>query len=116
MAGIALASCARGTALSSLLPMRGALNAAHRCYKDWLMLLVAKGVIMTGFVAVVLAPLHLGAETVARPGAGMIAPSNAGARLTGKERLGEKWKDEQRVDNCKVPLDKQGPKRRPDSC
>jgi hypothetical protein len=63
-----------------------------------------------------LAPLHLGAETVARPGAGMIAPSNAGARLTGKERLGEKWKDEQRVDNCKVPLDKQGPKRRPDSC
>jgi hypothetical protein len=116
MAGIALASCARGTALSSLLPMRGALNAGHRCYKDWLMLLVAKGVIMTGFVAVVLAPLHLGAETVARPGAGMIAPSNAGARLTGKERLGEKWKDEQRVDNCKVPLDKQGPKRRPDSC
>jgi hypothetical protein len=66
--------------------------------------------------SVVLAPLHLGAETVARPGAGMIAPSNAGARLTGKERLGEKWKDEQRVDNCKVPLDKQGPKRRPDSC
>ena len=78
MAGIALASCARGTALSSLLPMRGALNAGHRCYEDWLMLLVAKGVIMTGFVAVVLAPLHLGAETVARPGAGMIAPSNAG--------------------------------------
>jgi len=67
-------------------------------------MLLAKGLIMTGFVAVVLAPLHLSAETVARPGAATIAPSNAG--------LGEKWK----VDNCKVPLDKQGPKRRPDSC
>jgi len=115
MAGIALASYARGSALSSLLPMRGALNAGHRCYEDWLMLL-AKGVIMTGFVAVVLAPLHLSAETVARPGAGTIASSNTGARLTGKERLGEKWKDEQRVDNCKVPLDKRGPKPRPNSC
>jgi hypothetical protein len=64
MAGIALASYARGSALSSLLPMRGALNAGHRCYEDWLMLL-AKGVIMTGFVAVVLAPLHLSAECTA---------------------------------------------------
>jgi hypothetical protein len=36
-------------------------------------------------------------------------------KRTGKERLGEKWKDEQRIDNCKVPLDKQGPKPRPDS-
>lgn len=35
---------------------------------------------------------------------------------TGKERLGRKWMDEQRVDDCKVPLDKRGPKRRPDSC
>jgi hypothetical protein len=115
IAGIALASYVRGSALFSMLPMRGTRNAGHRCQEDWLMLL-AKGLIMTGFVAVVLAPLHLRAETVARPGAATIAPSNAGARLTGKERLGEKWKDEQRVDNCKVPLDKQGPKRRPDSC
>jgi hypothetical protein len=90
-----------------MLPMRGTRNAGHRCQEDWLMLL-AKGLIMTGFVAVVLAPLHLSAETVARPGAATIAPSNAG--------LGEKWKDAQRVDNCKVPLDKQGRKRRPDSC
>jgi hypothetical protein len=79
-------------------------------------MLLAKGVIMTGFVAVVLAPMHLSAETLVRPAAGTIAPKNAGAQLTGKERLGEKWKDEQRVDNCKVPLDKQGPKRRPDRC
>jgi hypothetical protein len=36
--------------------------------------------------------------------------------LTGKERLGEKWTDEQRVDNCRVPLDKRGAKPRPDAC
>ncbi|HML13086.1 MAG TPA: hypothetical protein VK456_07240 [Xanthobacteraceae bacterium] len=35
---------------------------------------------------------------------------------TGKERLGEKWSDEQRVDNCKVPPDKRGAKARPDTC
>jgi hypothetical protein len=39
-----------------------------------------------------------------------------GKMLTGKERLGEKWTDEQRVDNCKVPVDKRGPKPRPDTC
>jgi hypothetical protein len=37
------------------------------------------------------------------------AGSNATtAPLTGKERLGRKWMDEQRIDNCKVPADKQG--------
>ncbi len=36
--------------------------------------------------------------------------------LTGKERLGEKWMDEQRIDNCKVPVDKRGSKPRPDAC
>jgi hypothetical protein len=35
---------------------------------------------------------------------------------TGKERLGGKWMDEQRVDNCKVPIDKRGTKPRPDAC
>ena len=33
-----------------------------------------------------------------------------------KERLGGKASDEQRVDNCKVPLDLRGPKPRPDEC
>jgi len=32
---------------------------------------------------------------------------------TAKERLGPKANDEQRVDNCKVPLDRRGPKPRP---
>jgi len=36
--------------------------------------------------------------------------------LTGKERLGRKWMDEQRIDNCKVPLDKRGTKARPNAC
>ena len=51
---------------------------------------------------------------VLRPGTASI--SNAPKILTGKERLGEKWTDEQRTDNCKVPLDKRGPKPRPDTC
>jgi hypothetical protein len=36
--------------------------------------------------------------------------------LTGKERLGPKWTDEQRIDNCKVPIDKRGTKPRPSTC
>jgi hypothetical protein len=36
--------------------------------------------------------------------------------LTGKERLGEKWTDEQRIDNCRVPIDKRGTKPRPSAC
>jgi hypothetical protein len=35
---------------------------------------------------------------------------------TVKERLGGKASDEQRVDNCKVPLELRGPKLRPDEC
>jgi hypothetical protein len=36
--------------------------------------------------------------------------------LTGKERLGRKWMDEQRFDNCKIPTDKQGAKPRSNAC
>lgn len=35
---------------------------------------------------------------------------------TGKERLGDKASDEQRVDNCKVPLERRGATIRPDTC
>jgi hypothetical protein len=35
---------------------------------------------------------------------------------TGKERLGSKASDEQRVDDCKVPIEQRGPKPRPDTC
>jgi hypothetical protein len=41
---------------------------------------------------------------------------NATIPLTGKERLGRKWMDEQRIDNCKVPTDKQGAKPRSSAC
>ena len=35
---------------------------------------------------------------------------------TGKERLGGKASDEQRVENCKVPRDRRGAITRPDTC
>jgi len=35
---------------------------------------------------------------------------------TGKERLGGKASDEQRVDNCKVPINLRGSTPRPDGC
>jgi hypothetical protein len=46
----------------------------------------------------------------------VIQPPEEPKVLTGKERLGNKWMDEQRVDNCKVPIDKRGTKPRPDTC
>ncbi|WP_024519215.1 hypothetical protein [Bradyrhizobium sp. Tv2a-2] len=44
------------------------------------------------------------------------ASAEAPKVLTGKERLGPKWTDEQRIDNCNVPPDKRGPKPRPSAC
>ena len=43
-------------------------------------------------------------------------PASTPKILTGKERLGLKWTDEQRVDNCNVPLDKRGTRPRPNVC
>ncbi|HEY7661946.1 MAG TPA: hypothetical protein VH934_02360 [Xanthobacteraceae bacterium] len=49
--------------------------------------------------------------------AGEEAGASAAAPVgTGKERLGSKASDEQRVDNCKVPPALRGPKPRPDEC
>jgi len=53
-------------------------------------------------------------KAVTMPAAG--APENVSAVLTLKERLGAKWKDEQRVNNCNVPPEKRGAKPRPDAC
>ena len=46
------------------------------------------------------------------------APPFAGspAVRTGKERLGRKWMDEQRLDNCKVPPERRGTTPRPETC
>jgi hypothetical protein len=52
-----------------------------------------------------------------RPAAPQAASSvEAPRKLTGKERLGPKWTDEQRLDNCNVPPDKRGTRPRPDGC
>jgi hypothetical protein len=70
--------------------------------------------------ALMLVPVAAGAQVIAPTNApqnaGASTPVNGAVPLTGKERLGEKWKDEQRIDNCKVPLDKRGARPRPDSC
>ena len=55
------------------------------------------------------------APAAAPPHAEAAAPAKARA-LSGKERLSEKWTDEQRVDNCKVPPEKRGSTPRPDAC
>ena len=44
------------------------------------------------------------------------SPAEVSPLLTGKERLGRKWTDEQRIDNCNVPIDKRGTKPRPSAC
>ena len=49
------------------------------------------------------------------PGAEAALPANGPSR-TGKERMGRKWMDEQRIDNCNVPVDKRGSKPRPANC
>ena len=49
------------------------------------------------------------------PGAKAAVPANGPSR-TGKERMGRKWMDEQRIDNCNVPIDKRGARPRPSSC
>ena len=70
--------------------------------------------------AAALAPVDVNAQMIGQPNSGQavgtVTPSTGAAGLTGKERLSEKWKDEQRIDNCKVPIDKRGAKTRPDSC
>jgi len=54
--------------------------------------------------------------TIAAPA--VSAPDEAGQKAAGakslKERLSDKASDEQRVDNCRVPLDRRGSKPRPD--
>jgi ribosomal protein L27 len=43
-------------------------------------------------------------------------PEAASEPKTLKERLGDKASDDQRVDNCKVPVNERGTKPRPDEC
>jgi hypothetical protein len=57
----------------------------------------------------------LAQDPTAAGSSSMTAPNTINP-LTGKERLGRKWMDEQRIDNCKVPADKQGTKPRSSTC
>jgi hypothetical protein len=70
--------------------------------------------------AIAFSLVSAGAQTLpaASPAANadVIVPSKGPAQFTGKERLGEKWRDGQRIDNCKVPVDKRETKPRPDAC
>jgi hypothetical protein len=45
----------------------------------------------------------------------IVVPAD-GPSLTGKERMGRKWMDEQRIDNCNVPIDKRGSRPRSSTC
>jgi hypothetical protein len=66
--------------------------------------------------AVAVCPLAVRAQpSAASQGTGAEA-GQLGSTRTGKERLGRKSNDEQRIDNCKVPPDLRGPKPRPDDC
>jgi hypothetical protein len=70
-------------------------------------------------IALASAPCDAGAQAIPSPAAvhgNVVSPSHESGQFTAKERLGEKWQDEQRIDNCKVPPDKRGTKPRPDTC
>ena len=64
--------------------------------------------------SVSMSPLLAQDRSSAAPPAAL--PASAPKILTGKERLGPKWTDEQRIDNCNVPLDRRGTRPRPDAC
>lgn len=64
-----------------------------------------------------LVALALAAPSFAQNGAPAASAEAVQQRtLTGKERLGRKWTDEQRIDNCNVPPDKRGTKPRSSVC
>ena len=48
-------------------------------------------------------PAPAGNDRTQTSGTAAPAPARPTELLTAKERLSEKWTDEQRVDNCKVP-------------
>jgi hypothetical protein len=69
-----------------------------------------------GALLAICLPLPIDAQDGLR--LGEPAPDSAAspAPRTGKERLGRKWMDEQRIDNCNVPIDKRGSRPRPSVC
>jgi hypothetical protein len=66
-----------------------------------------------GALPIVLAIGLLSASASAQAPRDQPPPSGQQAAETLKERLSDKASDEQRVNNCKVPKDRRGPKPRP---
>lgn len=77
---------------------------------------VMKQAIALFLLAGALARAEVGAQTSAPANSALDKPAAGAGQLSGKERLGEKWQDEQRIDNCKVSFDKRGTRPRPDGC
>jgi hypothetical protein len=71
-----------------------------------------------GFRVAAAALLLIGFVSCASAQDGTLDSTHAAPRraLTGKERLGPKWTDEQRIDNCHVPIDKRGTRPRSSAC
>jgi hypothetical protein len=89
------------------------LATTNRSYEA-IMRLLYIGTI-SAFLAICLTlPAH--AQDSLRLGEPTPSPGNSPAMQTGKERLSRKWMDEQRIDNCNVPIDKRGSKPRPSDC
>jgi hypothetical protein len=68
------------------------------------------------FVLCIVLEICLALPANAQNSAGRPAPEPANPTQTGKERLGRKWMDEQRIDNCNVPIEKRGTRPRPSGC
>ena len=75
---------------------------------------LAIGLVLALFSALVSAPSA--AQDRGHAAANAASPASTPRTLTGKERLGRKWTDEQRIDNCNVPINKRGTRPRPDAC
>jgi hypothetical protein len=71
---------------------------------------------LLGLLAVVhIVPAAAQTAVDAQPGAGRAFTASDGAEIKSlKEKLSDKASDEQRVDNCRVPLDRRGATPRPD--
>ena len=77
---------------------------------------ICSGAFSKPFALFLALQISLAAQAAAQD-AGQTGPGPASRQtLTGKERLGRKWMDEQRIDNCNVPIEKRGAKSRPSRC
>src|SRR3954447_24405602 len=94
-----------------------ATRSRHREVRSTLMLSAMTGRTLARAVALTLAlQAGLAAAGEGARDAGNARQIEAAPTRTGKERLGGKASDEQRVDNCKVPPDRRGTTPRPDTC